>query len=72
MIRSVIKFTLEGSSYKEILEKVNEELSGFLEIEKEKISRYVDCEIIFGRGLDKQQSSHYSCEVIARVRNYDV
>lgn len=72
MIRSVIKFTVEGSDYKKIIEKVNQELFQLLGVEKDKLSRYVDCEIIFNKGLDKQESSHYSCEVIARVRNYDV
>lgn len=72
MIRSVIKFNIEGNNYREVIEKVNEELFQLLGIEKDKLSRYVDCEIIFNKGLDKQENSHYSCEVIARVRNYDV
>jgi len=72
MIRSSIKIHLEGNNYKNIVEKVNSELANFLNLEVEEISRYVDCEIICEKSVDKNKDVHYSCEVIAKVRNYDV
>ena len=70
--QSIFKFTVTGSSYKDIIEKIDKEISLFLDIEKSEVAKHVEYETLFTLGLDKSPSIKYSCEVTARVRKYDV
>ena len=70
--QSIFKFTVTGSSYKDIIEKIDKEISLFLGIEKSEVTKHAEYETLFTLELDKGASIKYSCEVTARVRKYDV
>ena len=69
---AIFKFIVTGGSYKDIIEKIDKEISLFLGIEKSEVAKHAEYETLFTLELDKGASIKYSCEVTARVRKYDV
>ena len=69
MISTSIEFTVSGSGYEELLQKVKEYLSEFLDITTDDVEKKVNIEIHIADTSDSFDEDNYSAQVTAQVRN---
>lgn len=69
MISTSIEFTVSGSTYEEIVQKVKEYLAEFLDIDVSDVERKANIEINISDTVESLDEDNYSAEVIAQVKN---
>ena len=68
MISSTLRVFVDGDSYDEIIEKAEKEISDFMEIDVEEISKKVNYELLISKTEDMSSDTEYQAEVIARIK----
>jgi hypothetical protein len=69
MNSATFKFKVEGSDYQNLQDKVKKELAGFIEIDLEDLSKYVNYELEISP-IEKTASTYsYAALVTARLKN---
>jgi hypothetical protein len=69
MNSAIFKFRVDGSDYQNIQDKAKKELSGFIDIEVEELSRYVAYELEIEPSLKTTSTYSYTALVTARLKN---
>jgi hypothetical protein len=69
MNSAVFKFRVDGSDYRNIQDKAKKELSSFIEVENEELSKYVTYELEIEPSLKVPSTYSYTALVTARLKN---
>jgi hypothetical protein len=69
MNSAIFKFRVDGSDYQNIQSKAKKELSGFIEVETEELSKYVTYELEIEPNLKVPSTYSYTALVTARLKN---
>ncbi len=69
MNSAIFKFRVDGSDYQNIQSKAKKELSGFIEVEIEELSKYVTYELEIEPNLKVPSTYSYTALVTARLKN---
>ena len=67
-MRTTLKFVIAGKSKVEIEEKLNERISIYLGIEKNKVEEYVDAEVFIYVGEEGPLDLTFSAECVVRIK----
>ncbi len=65
---ATFKFVVYGDTYSEILEKAEEEISTFLEIDEDEFVKKVNYELIIEKEESFEAEFEYKATVIARIK----
>ena len=68
-VSSILKFTVYGETYEEILFTVEERISEFFEVDSDTLKTKFNYEIHIQENMDMIEGSPYEAEAIVRGRN---
>jgi hypothetical protein len=66
---AVYKFRVDGSDYQNIQEKTKKELCGFIEVDLEELSKFVNYELEIEPNTKTTSTYSYTALVTARLKN---
>lgn len=68
MSSATLRVSVQGDSYLEVVERAEEEICSFLEIEEDELEKRVKYEILVEKDDDFEAEYAYKAEVIARIK----